>query len=264
MDSTDEGLTAAETEPAPTMSAVEGPVASGPTYRLLPMYLVVDECAQPRSDKLATLNQALDNIHLQLIAEPDACDVARVSMIAFSDTAEVVLPLSDLTRLAGLPEVRTRSARRSYAAAFDQLAETINADVPAAKHAGYEMLRPTAVVLTDGPPTDGEGVWQAAWERLLAGPYRPDVLSFGFRDANESVLRHIATLQAYMAAEATSPAEAISDWTEVLLRSMEVYSERADEPPAGPVPPPPAGSRALFDPVSRIVVNGPPQPPHLT
>jgi uncharacterized protein YegL len=223
--------------------------ADGPTYKILPVYAVLDE-SRSMTPHIDALNAATDRIYETLTDEDAVCDFARLSILAFSDHAEVALPLSNLTTIDGLPDVAAK-ATTSYRAALTTLAETIDRDVAALKDRRYQVLRPAMFFLTDGYPTDERfnDDWQSAYDQLMASPYHPNILAFGFGEAAQSTLEHLATVQAYIA-EDISPSEAITHWAKLLTRSVVAAADSlVTGQPQLPAPDPPAGTRALIDPI---------------
>ncbi|MBW8485532.1 vWA domain-containing protein [Actinomadura parmotrematis] len=201
--------------------------------QVLPFYLVCDESysmttADPATGRspIDDINAQIPTIYQEIASNPIVADRARLGIIGFSSTAEVLQPLADLNDVQTLPQISGRSAT-SYAAAFDLLRRTIDDDVRALKQAGHVPYRPTVFFLTDGLPTDPAD-WPRAHQRLTDPGFRarPHILAFGFggldaaNEADTKVLRQIATFRAFVAKSDISPSEALSEFAKQLLNSI--------------------------------------------
>ena len=67
--------------------------------QVLPFYLVCDESASMSGPPLDAINASLPEIHSEIGANPVVADKTRFCLIGFSDTAQVLLPLSDLSAI---------------------------------------------------------------------------------------------------------------------------------------------------------------------
>ena len=79
-------------------------------------------------------------------------DVAHISVMTFSDTAKVVMPLSQMSETS-VPTLKVEGGT-NYGEAFRELARVIPGDAAALKAQGYRIFRPCAFFLTDGEPND--------------------------------------------------------------------------------------------------------------
>ncbi|GGL56783.1 vWA domain-containing protein [Planomonospora parontospora] len=186
--------------------------------QVLPFYLVCDESYSMQGAPLDAINQELPRVHHQIASNPVVADKARFSIIGFSSTAEVLLPLSDLGDVTELPTLEARGAT-DYGAAFSLLRSTIEADIRTLKQAGHTPFRPTVFFLTDGQPTDS---WHAEYQRLVDPGFsaRPHILAFGFGEVDPATLQQIATFRAFVAQNGISPAQALGEFAKQLLQSI--------------------------------------------
>jgi uncharacterized protein YegL len=96
---------------------------------VLLFYIVCDESgSMGPNGGIAAINQALPELHATLAADPLVVDKSRLSIIAFSDNAEVILPLCKVTDVADMPGV-TEAGLTNYGTAFALLQSTIENDV---------------------------------------------------------------------------------------------------------------------------------------
>ncbi|SVD90314.1 uncharacterized protein METZ01_LOCUS443168, partial [marine metagenome] len=85
-------------------STEEGGSLSG--EQVLPFYIVCDESASmDHNGGIDAINAALPELHLSIASNPLVNDKARISLIAFSDDAEVLVPLAracDIDQMPGM------------------------------------------------------------------------------------------------------------------------------------------------------------------
>src|ERR1700728_2057767 len=119
---------------------------------IMPFYLVCDVSASMSGD-MPALNEGIRRLRRAIVAQPQVDDVAQIGIITFSTTAQVVLPLSQMSE----EQMPTLSAQASthYGSAFRLLAQTIEQDIARLKAQRLKVYRPCAFFLTDGLPTDG-------------------------------------------------------------------------------------------------------------
>src|ERR1700749_4922477 len=129
---------------------------------VMPFYLVCD-VSQSMAGALPALNQALLGLRQAIVNEPVVDDVARICIMTFSDTAQVVVPLGQMSE-SGPPALSVQHTT-NYGAAFDQLRRTIIGDLQELKRQGLKVYRPCVFFLTDGLPTDHG--WEQAFRTTL-------------------------------------------------------------------------------------------------
>jgi uncharacterized protein YegL len=176
-------------EPAREYAAVE------PGQLVMPFYLVCDVSYSMTND-MPALNEGIQRLRRAIVAEPAVDDVAHIGILAFSDTGRVVMPLSQMSD-HNMPVLGVEGGT-NYGAAFRTLAETITHDNKSLKDQGYKVYRPCAFFLSDGEPLDQD--WLATFRATLT--YDPGTgvgmkghpvfVPYGFRDAQEEVLRKLA------------------------------------------------------------------------
>lgn len=189
---------------------------------LLPFYAVCDTSASMRDGtRIDALNTAIASTCDAIALNPVIADRVRFGILGFAGDAEVALPLCDVALLDGLPVLAPRGLTE-YGRAFTLLRRTIEHDVAQLVADGYRVFRPAVFFLTDGRPTDAGAVWRAALAELLDGdfPHRPNMVAFGFGDAEPKLLAEIATVAAYAAADALTAASAIASFGTLLVESV--------------------------------------------
>ncbi len=200
---------------------------------VMPFYIVCD-VSYSMSNDMPQLNSLLEGLRNAILAEPAVDDVARISIIAFSDTAEVEAPLEQVSDGA-LPHLTARSGT-NYGAAFRRLAQAIESDRASLKAKGYKVYRPCAFFLTDGEPLDGD--WAQTFQATLTYnktteqgmKSHPIFVPFGFRDADDAVLSRLAfppERSKWFLAKATSASEALDGILHIIQNSVISSSRRA-------------------------------------
>jgi uncharacterized protein YegL len=128
--------------------------------------------------------------------------IAHISVIAFSDGAEVVTPLSKVIDGAAENPIYAlpKGGQTNYALAFKTLNQTIRSDVSALTSAGKHVKGPAVFFLTDGEPQVGDKrqldeVWQKEWSELTDPlfEHRPRIVSLGLGSVNERTLKLVAS-----------------------------------------------------------------------
>ena len=162
---------------------------------VMPFYLICDVSYSMSGDMLA-LNDGVQKLRQSIVAEPLVDDVGHISVMTFSDTAKVVMPLSQMSETS-IPTLSVEGGT-NYGAAFRELARVIPADAAALKAQGYRVFRPCAFFLTDGEPLDSD-YWETfksalTYNRVTGVGMKqyPVFIPFGFRAAPEDVLKKLA------------------------------------------------------------------------
>ena len=185
-----------------------------------PFYVVCDE-SYSMEPLLGALNDGLHELHAAVSADPAAADLARCGVIGFSDDAEVLLALADLSDVTQLRRLAAKGGT-NYGAAFGLLRDTIEQDVANLEAEDCHVLRPAAFFLTDGQPNYD---WRTELQRLTDPDWehRPDLVAFGFGTADENTIAEIGTYRSFVADNTIGPAETVREFasalTEALLRS---------------------------------------------
>ncbi len=186
--------------------------------QILPFYLVCDESGSMSGDPLDAINDSLPKIHTEIGSNPVVADKTKFALIGFSDYAELVLPLSDLSVISSIPALTVKGGT-NYSSAFDLLYDTIAEDVKQLKANGDQVYRPAVFFLSDGQPGDN---WEGSYKRLIdpSWTYHPNILAFGFGDVDATTLQHVATVRAFIADGSMGPDEALREFAQSLIQSI--------------------------------------------
>jgi uncharacterized protein YegL len=193
---------------------------------VMPFYLVCD-VSQSMAASMPALNQALQGLRHAIVNQPVVDDVARICIMTFSDTAQVVVPLGQMSETA-VPALSVRFAT-NYGAAFMELQRTITDDIRTLKQQSLKVYRPCVFFLTDGIPTDRD--WEQTFNSTLTyDPItghgmkeHPIFVPFGFDQARPSVLARLAFPPGrgkWHLSHETTPTQAVQGLLEVIMRTV--------------------------------------------
>lgn len=210
-------------------------------YAVFPFYLCLDVSASMSGDPIDGVNAQMPALRHAIGEDPAIAEVIRFGVITFSDVARTVLPLSDLSMVEEVPVV-TAQGRTSYASAFEHLRASIEADYHASRAAGDRWYRPAVLFVSDGRPTDDDERWRGAHQRLVAPGWKrhPNILAFGFGDADPEVLKVVSEAKpnrAFIASEGAEPARVVPELMAGLVSSIVSSSASVQRGEAELVPP---------------------------
>ena len=226
------------------------PISGEERYAVFPFYLCLDCSASMAGAPMESLNHQLPLLRAAVGEDPAVAEVIRFGVVTFSDAARTSLPLSDLSLVEAVPPIAAQG-RTSYAAAFDHLREQIERDYAESRSGGDRWYRPAVIFISDGRPTDERERWVASLRRLSDPEWkrRPNILAFGFGDADPEVLAAVAGSKpnrAFIAAEGAEPSSVVPELLAGLIQSIvsssvSVYTGEAqlvppDVPSMTPIP----------------------------
>jgi uncharacterized protein YegL len=206
------------------MSSGTANVSVEERYSVFPFYICLDVSASMSGGPIESVNEQLPLLRASVGEDPAVAEVIRLGIVTFSDVARSVLPLCDLSLVEAVPEVSAQG-RTSYAAVFDHLRQQIEDDYQKSRAGGDRWYRPAVIFISDGRPTDEPLRWRAALERLTdpAWKRRPNLLAFGFGEADAEILSEITggrPNRAFIAAEGAEPAKVVPELLAGLIQSI--------------------------------------------
>ncbi|MFC4051928.1 VWA domain-containing protein [Actinomadura syzygii] len=189
--------------------------------QVLPFYLVCDESwSMEGPDGVDAINGCLPDLHREIGSNPVVADKTRFCIISFNHEAQVLLPLADLSELTTMPAMSANGGTE-YGTVFNLLRSTIEQDVARLKQDGHQVLRPAVFFLSDGQPNDSAD-WHVAYQRVIDPSWsaRPNILAFAFNEADEGIIKQIATVRAFSYNGTLKPAQALQEFAQSLIRSI--------------------------------------------
>jgi uncharacterized protein YegL len=196
-------------------------------FPVFPVFLLVDVSASMAGGPIEALNQALPALQAEMRSNPLVGEIARVALVTFSDDARVQIPLADLA-YTQLPEVLVEGGT-NFAAAFRGLRQAIDQGM-ASLPKGTPVYRPVVFFMSDGEHNASED-WSGALGQIQdAGwKWRPEVVSFGFGEANGDAMRRTATRYAFMAKD-HDPVVQVREIMNALIGSIRTTSTSFHDP----------------------------------
>lgn len=193
---------------------------------ILTFYIVVDvSYSMGESGGIDKANELVKSVRDAVAVNPVLGDLVRIGVIAFSDDAEVIIPLGDLRNVDHVQDLVVKGGT-SYAAAFRRLRQDIAADVRQLKDDGYRVYRPAVFFITDGAPTDEKSELEAAFAELTGPDFkaRPNVIPFGVAAATKEGLEPWifppGKMRSYVSRDGVDPKDAIDSISEILVGSI--------------------------------------------
>ena len=231
------------------MTSAGAPVSVEERYSVFPFYICLDTSASMAGPPIDSVNQQMPLLRSSVGEDPAVAEVIRLGVITFSDVAHSVLPLCDLSLVEAVPQVSAQG-RTSYAAVFDLLRQVIEDDYTKSRASGDRWYRPAVIFISDGRPTDDSDRWRTALARLTdpAWKRRPNILAFGFGEADPQVLAEVTSNRpnrAFIAAEGAEPAKVVPELLSGLIQSIVSSSASVYEGDARLIPPDVASMHAI-------------------
>ena len=161
-------------------------------FQVTPFYIVCDESQSMEGPKLDACNKALPEIHKAIATDPIIYDMVWIGIISFSDTAEVLLPLSKMTDVVDFPGLVVKDGR-NYGNVFNLLRSVISADIESLQSTNHRVMRPLVFFISNGEPTDTN--WQVQHQEVAdkTWPFSPHIISFGVGGAQAQTIKDVAT-----------------------------------------------------------------------
>lgn len=200
------------------------------SHPVLPVYLLVDVSYSMAGAPIDAMNAALPRLKDAIKRDPVMGEMARISLITFSDQARVALPISDLL-YAELPELHAESGT-NFAAAFRCARTEIESSIRSLGK-GTSFHKPVVFFLSDGEHVADED-WEGPLRDLTdrSWMFNPEIVAFGFGDANEASLGAIATRHAFMSKD-IDPVVQVREIISTLIQSIKTTSGSLHQEGAG-------------------------------
>jgi uncharacterized protein YegL len=162
--------------------------------------------------------------------DPEVSEAAHVSILAFHDRAEIVLPLTrpcDADEVPMLP----KGGQTNYASVFETLRPIIEADCVRLER-DHRRKPPVVFFVTDGNPYVGQApqpveAWLPLRDRLVdpSSPFTAHVVAMGFGEVSERTLCQVATefegeKLAYVATDGHEATKVVADIVQSICISI--------------------------------------------
>lgn len=200
--------------------------------RVLPFYLMVDTSVS-MTHSMPTINAEIERLWNEVRATPDLRDVCYMSTLTFGETAQVHLPLCAITtRDSHPPSGLVASGKTTnFEDGFRLAAKRISKDCSNL----HKPYRPVIYFFSDGVANRGNttaGLSELLSRSTYERPLQPNIVAFGFGEADESAIGGIQTRGGYMQ---ESPAANLGSALSWLLSSLISSLRNAPGDDAAPV-----------------------------
>jgi uncharacterized protein YegL len=196
-------------------------------YTIFPVFLLIDVSASMSGGPIDAVNAALPELKTEMLSNPTVGEIARVAVLTFSDEGRTVVPLCDLAD-ADIPEIMVEGGT-NFAAGFRELKRAIDSGM-AALPKGTPVYRPVAFFMSDGEHMARED-WKPALDQLRdkSWKFAPEVVAFGFGNANREVIRRVATRFSFEAKD-QDPVVQVREIMNALIGSIRTTSTSFRDP----------------------------------
>lgn len=183
----------------------------------VPVYLVLEESSALSEKSISAINQAIPEIHRVISIDRLINESVRVSIISFSDFAEVLLPLSNLSDVEEFPGLVAKGSA-NFQELFLALQKVLADDLSKLPQSINQYERPIVFIIAASNPNDES--WREPLADLLIDPrfHSPHIVVLGAGETSASTMTDIATTSpahhhrmAYRLTETSHPADIIRE-----------------------------------------------------
>jgi uncharacterized protein YegL len=209
--------------------------------RRLPVYLLLDCSGSMQGTKIVQVNNGVQLLYQELMADPRSANTVHISLIPFAATAYQLelVPIAQFT-----PPQLTVGGGTSLGAALGLLNQSLDADLKPNVMGQKGDYKPLIFLLTDGQPTDSwQGEAQKLQSRTTNRAQNIVALAIG-HDADEGVLKQITSHVLRM--DAVTP-DALRGFFQWMSASIKTASQAAQAGDVQGVQMPPVPNGITFD-----------------
>jgi uncharacterized protein YegL len=191
------------------------------SHPIFPVFLVVDVSGSMDGTPIDAINDNLPQLKHVVSTDPVVGEIARLGLITFSDSAQLVLPLSDLGYV-DIPRLAI-GGLTNFEDAFRRTRGELESGISGLGK-GTRFHKPVVFFISDGGHNVG-GDWRAALRDLTDSGWKfhPEVVVFGYGAAQQGELTEIATRFCFMAKD-NDPVSAVREIINVIVGSIRTTS----------------------------------------
>jgi len=204
--------------------------------RRLPVYLVLDVSGSMLGAPIEAVRNGMQVLVGTLRQDPQALETAYLSVITFSDTAQQVVPLTDLATFQA-PSIEA-TATTSLGEALRVTGDCIEREVAKSTASEKGDWKPLVFLMTDGMPTDD---WQAGLTSFQKAKTGMVIACAAGADADTSILQQITPNVVQLATADSGTISAFFKWVSasISVSSQRVDLDKTEASGLGELPPPP-------------------------
>jgi uncharacterized protein YegL len=212
----------------------------------MPVYLLLDVSGSMTGAPIQAVEQGVQLLHNELLAQPQAVEMVHLSVITFASSVNQVIPLSPVTSFS--PPSLSAGGGTSLGGALRLLGQCLDREITPTTPTKKGDYKPLVFMLTDGEPTDS---WEPEVAALKARREKKvgSIIALGCGDSvNTGVLRQITESVLLMTDVTPDNLRAFFKWVSasVTTASQSAASPTGGEAPAATLPPPPAGFQVVL------------------
>ena len=206
-----------------------------PMSRRLPVYLLLDTSGSMMGEPIAAVRQGVKLLVSDLKSDPQALEVAYLSVITFDSNARQVVPLTEL--LVFQEPTIEASGSTSLGEALKLLEQCIDKEVRKATPQQKGDWKPLVFLMTDGEPTDS---WESPADRIKKKKIGNLIACAAGPHADDSVLKRITEIVVRLDTLQPDSLRAFFRWVSSSIKttSQSIAQVAADAPINLPPPPP--------------------------
>ncbi len=203
------------------------------SVRRLPVYLLLDCSGSMAGEPIEAMQMGLKTLLSDLRNNPLAMETVWVSVLAFSNTAEVVVPLTEIQEFATEPLVACGAS--ALGEAIELLDRRIREEVRQTTLQQKGDWKPLVFIFTDGEPTDD---WQEAARKFREQGRAVVVVCGAGPEVNDATLRQLSDRAVRLSDTQPGTLGAFINWVSTMVTTTsQIVGARAgalDAP--GPLP----------------------------
>ena len=157
--------------------------------RRMPVYLLLDTSGSMNGAPIQAVEQGVQLLHSSLLNQPQAVELAYLSVITFASRAKQLTPLTPLLEFT--PPSLSAAGGTALGGALQALSQALDDEIIANTAERKGDYKPLVFLLTDGEPTDR---WRPAVDALKARNEKKvgNIIALGCGEAvNTDILRQI-------------------------------------------------------------------------
>jgi uncharacterized protein YegL len=212
--------------------------------RRLPVYLVLDCSGSMTGEPIEACRQGLKALLADLRSDPQALETAYLSVITFSNSAQQVCPLTELTSFTE-PDLNAGGVT-ALGEALNVLERCLDNEVRKSTPTQKGDWKPLIFLMTDGDPTDN---WEPAADRIKSKRVGNMIACAAGPNAKSATLKRITESVVELSNLQPDQLRAFFKWVSASVRttSQKIATPTAEGTPTA-LPPPPPGSGIVIVP----------------